>query len=91
MMVKQTRLVFEADDIAAVKIRCRACTSEVTADLDRLQNVTICPACQTTWQSPTERSAVWETLRALRRLTQDTCAKHTITFEIDIDPEDPKI
>ena len=43
MMVKQTRLVFEISDVEAFKLQYSACLAEVTAELGRLQAVTVCP------------------------------------------------
>ena len=87
-MVKQTRLVFEADDIVAVKIRCRDCQGEVHAPLAKLAGLANCPLCDHTWEIPNDMSATRQLLRAFRDLPSDGDGlTRTITFEINVDPK----
>ena len=87
MMVKQTRIVFEASDLVAVKVQCCDCHGEVHAPLTKLASLIDCPLCGHGWEKSGGMSATRQLLRALRDLPDDGDGlTRTVTFEIDAEP-----
>lgn len=81
-MVRTRRILFEAGDIVAFKLRCATCQGVAEGTLEQLQNIRVCPFCQTLWADASYPTAVTDTLRALRRLSQDQQVAADLCFEI---------
>ena len=82
-MVKETRIVFEAGDIRAIRVRCKKCENEVTIRTQCKQDVPLdCPMCNTSnWASGSGGSRLLSVLRAICAEEPEVGA--TVILEID--------
>lgn len=87
MMVKQTRIEFDATDILSFSLLCNKCGGEVSTSLGKMASLTMCPICEATWGVRTHEFSAGRLLQAFSAVLHDKNAPATIRFEIDGDEE----
>ena len=85
MMVKQTRIIFDLNDIEAVRLQCSHCGGEIVNSVVEVEITSACPQCGKKWE-PVEpngyRGKNWELLRVLKEIIASTLPMR-VRFEID--------
>ena len=88
-MVKQTRHVFDVEDIKAVRIQCNHCKGEVVQSAPVYKYPLRCPLCSCEWvrdlpnAAPLPPDPNQELARAIMAVLQANGLPATIRFEID--------
>ena len=87
MMVKETCIVFEIQDIKAFRVQCGECKDEVVLSLDgRKQVPTSCPLCHHDWvdhANDPRGSFSLQLLKALRAILFSDQLPTTVKLELD--------
>ena len=81
-MAKETRLVFGIEDIAALRVECTNCHSEVAVPVMNGAALSQrCPSCGQIWYNREERT-FWNLLTLLLDMRTQTDPLLTVRFEV---------
>lgn len=92
-MVKEKIVLFQIDDIKAIRIQCNNCKGELVVDLKDVELPLKCPMpqCGYRWSPQNATSTnTYGTLLALKNLFQFPGERMTLRFEIEGDEESSK-
>ena len=89
-MVKETRQVFDVEDLKALRLKCKKCGAELVLEVSQCVVPVSCPApnCGERWTPVNSNSSrAGGVVYALRQLLEFPEGGMTIRFEIEGEPE----